>query len=456
METPSQGFDLEGRIAEWRAYLLGRKAIHDTDADELEDHLRSQIDALSEQGLAPDEAFLVAVKRIGGQDKVTREFAREHSDRLWKQLVAQPDTDGQPAKSSRTEALVVIGLAIVAALAMKSSDLLGLEEEAKERYIFRNVSFFALPCLIGYFAWKRKLQPARCLWMAAAFVGAAACANLFPFAPMGATEVLVGLHLPIALWLPVGFAYTGGRWNSSAERMNFVRFSGELVIYYVLIALGGGALTGLSAGLFRVIGIDIERFAVDWIIMCGSMGAIIVAASLVELKKSVVENMAPVLTRLFAPMLTILLLALLATMAWTGNALDLDREVLISFNVVLMLVVVLLLYALSAREPLAEPGAFDIALLVLVVSALVLDAVLLTAISARIIEYGTSANKLAALAENLILLVNLAWSARLYFQFIRRRGSFAALERWQTSYLPVYSIWAGILVIVFPPLFGFV
>ena len=456
METPSQGFDLEERIAEWRAYLLGRKAIHDTDADELEDHLRSQIDALSEVGLAPDEAFLVAVKRIGGQDKVTREFAREHSDRLWKQLVTQPDADEQPAKSSRTEALVVIGLAIIAALAMKSSDLLGLEEEAKERYIFRNVSFFALPCLIGYFGWKRKLQPVRCLWVAAAFVGAIACANWFPFAPTGATEILVGLHLPIALWLPVGFAYTGGRWNSSAERMNFVRFSGELVIYYVLIALGGGALTGLSAGLFNVIGIDIERFAVNWIIMCGSMGAIIVAASLVELKKSVVENMAPVLTRLFAPMLTILLLALLATMAWTGNALDLDREVLISFNVVLMLVVVLLLYALSAREPLAEPGAFDIVLLVLIVSALVLDAVLLTAISARIIEYGTSANKLAALGANLILLVNLAWSARLYFQFVRRRGSFAALEHWQTSYLPVYSIWAGILIVVFPPLFGFV
>lgn len=456
METPSQGFDLEERIAEWRAYLLGRKAIHDTDADELEDHLRSQIDALSEVGLASDEAFLVAVKRLGGQDKVTREFAREHSDRLWKQLVAQPDAAGQPAASTRTEALVVIALAVVAALAMKSSDLLGLEEVPKERYIFRNVSFFALPCVIGYFAWKRQLKPARCIWMAAVFVGAAACANLFPFAPMGATEVLVGLHLPIALWLLVGFAYTGGRWNSSSERLNFVRFSGELVIYYVLIALGGGALTGLSAGLFNVIGIDIERFAVSWIIMCGSMGAIIVAAALVELKKSVVENMAPVLTRLFAPMLAILLLALLATMAWTGNALDLEREVLISFNVVLMLVVLLLLYALSAREPLAEPGAFDIVLLVLVVSALVLDAVLLTAISARIIEYGTSANKLAALGENLILMVNLAWSARLYFQFIRKRGSFAALERWQTSYLPVYSIWAGILVVVFPPLFGFV
>lgn len=456
METPKQTFDLEERIAEWRAFLLGRKAILDADADELEDHLRSQIDALSDVGLAPDEAFLVAVKRIGGQDTVTAEFAREHSDRLWKQLVARPDADGQPATSTRTEALVVIGLAVIAALAMKSSDLLGLEEEARERYIFRNVSFFALPCLIAYFAWKRRLKPVRCIWIAGAFVGVAACANIFPFAPMGSTEVLVGLHLPIALWLPVGFAYVGGRWNSSAERMNFVRFSGELVIYYVLIALGGGALTGLSAGLFNVIGIDIEQFAVNWMIMCGSMGAIIVAAALVELKKSVVENMAPVLTRLFAPMLTILLLSLLVTMAWTGSALDLEREVLISFNVVLMLVVVLLLYALSAREPQAAPGTFDIVLLVLIVSALALDAVLLTAISARIIEYGTSANKLAALGENLILLVNLAWSARLYFQFIRGRGSFAALEKWQTSYLPVYSIWAAFLVVVFPPLFGFV
>lgn len=456
METPEQAFDLEERIAEWRAYLLGRKAIQDADADELEDHLRSQIDALSDIGLAPDEAFLVAVKRIGGQDTVTAEFAREHSDRLWKQLVAQPDADRQSATSTRTEALVVIGLAVLAALAMKSSDLLGLEEEARERYIFRNVSFFALPCLIAYFAWKRRLKPVRCIWIAGAFVGAAACANIFPFAPMGATEILVGLHLPIALWLPVGFAYVGGRWNSSAERMNFVRFSGELVIYYVLIALGGGALTGLSAGLFNVIGIDIEQFAVNWIIMCGSMGAIIVAAALVELKKSVVENMAPVLTRLFAPMLAILLLSLLVTMAWTGSALDLEREVLISFNVVLMLVVVLLLYALSAREPQAAPGTFDIVLLVLIVSALALDGVLLTAISARIIEYGTSANKLAALGENLILLVNLAWSARLYFQFIRGRSSFAALEKWQTSYLPVYSIWAAFLIVVFPPLFGFV
>jgi hypothetical protein len=29
------------------------------------------------------------------------------------------------------------------------------------------------------------------------------------------------------------------------------------------------------------------------------------------------------------------------------------------------------------------------------------------------------------------------------------------LERWQTHYLPVYAAWAGLVAVVFPPLFGF-
>ena len=63
---------------------------------------------------------------------------------------------------------------------------------------------------------------------------------------------------------------------------------------------------------------------------------------------------------------------------------------------------------------------------------------------------------MAALGENVILLVNLAWSAVLYIRFLSGRGSFTDLERWQTDYLPVYAAWAAIVVIVFPPLFGYI
>jgi len=92
---------------------------------------------------------------------------------------------------------------------------------------------------------------------------------------------------------------------------------------------------------------------------------------------------------------------------------------------------------------------------VLVVSALVADVIALWAIGARISEFGFSANRVAALGVNVILLVNLAWSAVLSIRFLRGRGSFASMERWQTDYLLVYAAWAAIVVIVFPPAFGY-
>ena len=79
--------ELEGQIAEWRSYMHRRRAVLSADADELEDHLRSRITELTEAGLHADEAFLIAVKRMGSLDELSREFAREHSERLWKQLV---------------------------------------------------------------------------------------------------------------------------------------------------------------------------------------------------------------------------------------------------------------------------------------------------------------------------------------------------------------------------------
>ena len=89
------------------------------------------------------------------------------------------------------------------------------------------------------------------------------------------------------------------------------------------------------------------------------------------------------------------------------------------------------------------------------VSALLADAVALWAIAARITEFGFSPNRVAALGVNVMLLVNLAWSAVLYIRFLRGRGSLTGLERWQTDYLLVYAVWAAIVVIVFPPAFGY-
>ena len=304
--------------------------------------------------------------------------------------------------------------------------------------------------------WKRGSDVVSGLWLALPFAAGAVFANIFPFAQASSdTAVLTILHLPIALWLAVGFAYVRGRWFADGGRMNFVRFSGELAIYYVLIALGGFVVILFTFMMFRAIEMNPDWFVAGWLIPCGAAGAFIIGSWLVEAKQSVIENMAPVLTRLFTPLFTVLLLAFLATMAWTGSPINVKREVLIGFDLLLAVVVGLVLYAASARDPQAPPDFFDGLQLLLVVSALVVDGVALSAIAARISEFGFTPNRVAALGENLILLVNLAWTAWIYARFLRHRGTFAALERWQIAYLPVYSVWAALVVVIFPPVFGY-
>ncbi|MDQ3950916.1 MAG: permease prefix domain 1-containing protein [Gemmatimonadota bacterium] len=447
---------LEEQIDQWRSYLRRRQAIHSVDVAELEDHLREQVAALVDAGLATDEAFLVAVKRLGDLDTLSREFALEHSERLWKQLVVVPSDAGDSRAPARTDAIVAFCLAVAAALAIKVPALFGMQLDQDGGFYARNSSLFVLPLLTGYFAWKRRLGTSTLRWLAVAFVAAGVFANVYPFVPRGYTEVLTALHLPIALWLVVGIAYAGGRWSQVAGRMDFIRFSGELFIYYVLIALGGGVLTGFMALIFQSIRIDVEPFFESWLLPCGAAGAVIVASWLVEAKQSVIENMAPVLTRLFTPLFAAVLVTFLGTLLLTGRGIDIERNMLIAFDGLLLLVLALLLYSVSARDHRSPPGAFDVMQVVLLVSALIADAVALWAIAARITEFGFSPNRVAGLGVNVILLVNLAWSAMLYIRFLRRRESFATLERWQTNYLPVYAVWAAIVVIVFPPLFRYV
>ncbi|MGX7730150.1 permease prefix domain 1-containing protein [Rhodococcus sp. 2H158] len=440
---------LESQIGQWRGYVERRRAISAADADEMEDHLRDQISDLSAAGLGADEAFLVAVKRMGSVDDISREFAREHSDRLWKQLVLMPAPDDGGTRPTR-ELFVVLALAVGAAVLLKAG-LATLDEDV----VVRNVSVLVLPFLAGYFAWKRRMTPRGAAALLVPFALVAVVTNAFPFVPNGSTEVIAAIHAPIALWFVVGLAYVGGEWRSDRRWMDFVRFTGEWVVYLTLLALGGGVLVGLTIGAFDALGTDAEWVVEDWVLPFGAAGAVVVAAWLVEAKQNVVENIAPVLTRVFTPLTILMLLVLLAAFATTGSVVDVDRNLLILMDLILVVVLGLLLYAISAREPHLPPDLFDRLQLVLVVLALAVDLLMLTAMLTRIAEFGFTPNKVAALGMNLVLLVNLTWSARLLLGFVRGRRGFGALERWQTRYLPVFGIWAALVVCVLPPMFDF-
>lgn len=443
--------ELEAQVDRWRGYVHRRQVISSADVDELEDHLRGQVTDLRAIGLDDDEAFLVAIKRLGNLDAVSREYAREHSDRLWKQLALVPDeSPGSPSPRWR-ELTVVLALAVGAGVAVRA----GIAWFDDEITFALNAGLLVVPFLAAYLGWKRQAGPRTVAAIAVPFVVLAVVLNAYPFVPEGSTEVLAVLHTPVVLWLLVGLAYVAGSWRSDGRRMDFVRFTGELAIYFTLLALGGGVLLGLTAGVLQLVGIDPEPVIAGWVMPFAVPGALIVAAWLVEAKQDVVENIAPVLTRIFTPLTIVMLVAVLVALIASGGLVEVDRDLLILMDAILVLVLALLLYSISARDPLAPPALSDWLQLVLVGTALAVDAVMLTAMLTRIAQFGTSPNKIAALGLNLLLLVHLGVSAWRSARFLRGRGTFAELERWQTRYLPVYAAWAAVVVIVFPPLFSF-
>jgi len=442
--------ELDVLISEWRSYVSSHREVAADDVEELEAHLRDQVETLRSAGLADDEAFLVAVKRLGSLDALSREFAREHSERLWKQLIAAPEAD----ESSGTDFKVMLGWAVAAAVIVQLPRLLSPNDlDAAWSFYVRNISLLVLPMIAGYFAWKRRMPWRHLIGPGLVFLAGLLFANAYPYARLGSTEILTGIHLPILLWLVFGIVYLGGRWQTG--RMDFIRFTGEWFIYYVLIALGGGVLTGVTIELFAAIGVPADPFVSGWLLPSGAAGALLVAGWLVEAKQAVIENMAPVLTRVFTPLFAAMFIASLTAMVWTGHGIDQSRDVLILFDALLVVVLGLLLYSISARDPLAQPTLSDVLQLVLVVSALVIDLLALAAILGRISEFGFTANRTAGLGLNLVLLANLVWSAWLSIGFLLDRRPFDDLERWETSYLPVYAAWAALVVIVLPPLFGF-
>ncbi|MGH3705811.1 MAG: permease prefix domain 1-containing protein, partial [Agromyces sp.] len=364
--TTGQSPALDELIAAWRDWMERRDAMSVRDVDELESHLRDRIDALGAAGLTDDEAFLIAVKRLGSMDELSREYAAEHSGRLWKQLVltetAGIDDVDAPAGmlpfARRTNGLpVALALGVGAGIAVKATEVLTGDPEL----VLRNVSVLVLPFLAAWFAWRRRPPLTTLVGVAAVFAVVALALNLYPFdggssnvtvaTQNSATAVLATIGAIVALWFVTGVVDAEGVWRSDRTRMDFLRFSGEWLVYYVLIALVGGALSGLTVAVFASIGIDVMPFIGEWVLPCGAAGAVLVSAWLVGAKQRVIENIAPVLTKVFTPLFTLMMLALIVAAVMQWNLVDGSRDLLIAFDLVLVVAVALLVYSISARDP---------------------------------------------------------------------------------------------------------
>jgi hypothetical protein len=80
-------FDLEAAIQKWRDELVQSPAFKQENLNELESHLRDSISRLQATGLATDESFLIATRRVGHSGALAKEFGKLNRTVVWLQRV---------------------------------------------------------------------------------------------------------------------------------------------------------------------------------------------------------------------------------------------------------------------------------------------------------------------------------------------------------------------------------
>ncbi len=445
---------IDKKIREWRDYCLCSGCISDSDIDELEDHLREEIASLIQKSLSEEEAFLIAVRRMGNPPSLSKEFRKINTHDLWKKLFSEPADIEERRKNTR-ELILIVVLAISAGLLTELTRLFGIGFEENEIFYLKNASFFVLPFITIFFIRKRQTPLPAFVTIVLTFSLSLLLINLYPFSEESPTLVLSTVHLPLCLWFFAGIAYTGSEWRDVSRTMDFLRFSGEVFIYTTLLFCGIFVISGLNMLLFESIGINAEKYVFEHFAAPVATASPVIAAYLVDQKKSVVENFAPILARIFAPLLLCVMLVFLGVMAVLRKSPFLERDFLIGFDFMLILVLGIVFYIISTRKETNIPQIYDWISLFLITVALIIDVIALSAIVFRLSSFGVSPNKLAALGENVLVFVNLLGMAFLFVQFFRRKISFVLLEKWQTRLLPIYALWLGFVGLIFPLIFSF-
>jgi hypothetical protein len=322
---------------------------------------------------------------------------------------------------------------------------------------------FAVPlvvlALIAYFLRRPAAQPIR-LWVLGAAAASFAYVALLPPWPASAGDppdsfIMAALHLPLLAISLAGISFAGRDWRRLEPRMDFLRYGGELVVLTALILLGGMVLSGLTIALFSLLEAGIEDWYMRWVGICGACAAPVVGTYLYESVFGGRLALARMLAQVFSPLFLILVVIYLGAMVALGKSPYQEREFLIVFNGLLLLVLGLTVFSLTERRSADTVGPQDYANVLLVLVTLAIDVVALSAILFRLGAYGFTPNRVVVLGSNLLVFGHLVMLTRSYVAVVWRGREFASMAPAIAGYLPAYTAWGAFVVFLLPPLSGY-
>ncbi|HWK59489.1 MAG TPA: hypothetical protein VNQ80_19255 [Parapedobacter sp.] len=353
---------------------------------------------------------------------------------------------------TKRKILFVIIASAIAGLIAQFPSLFGIDEAL---FYSRNIGFIVFPFLALYFAREHKQPILKTALPISAMLVCAVFINLLPNIPTSDTVVLSCLHLIPVLWSATGLAFVGNTPNKREQRIKFLTYNGDLLVMMALIVIAGAILTGITIGLFSAIGFDIEDLYAQYIGITGLAVTPLIATYLTQTNPQLVGKVSPVIARIFCPLVLVMLLIYLLAMAYGGKDPYTDRDFLVVFNILLVGVMAIVFFSIAGTSYTAKNRIEIWVLTLLVVVTVVVNAVALSAILFRISEWGITPNRAAVLGANLLVLINLLSVLVQLFKVLFRNAPIAAVRGVVSGYLPIYSLWALIVTIFFPLIFGF-
>ena len=371
--------------------------------------------------------------------------------RVWKERLSS--MSDELSWGRKGELTLILLFALLAFGIAKMPLLFGLDEE---QFYTRNVSFIVFPFLAAYFVWKLELKSWRLLAAAAGMLISVLYINLLPFNAKSDSLVLVNLHMPILVWSIVGFIFVGDSRLILEKRLGFLRFNGDLIVMGTVICIAGFIMSIVTIGLFELISLKIGEFYFRNFGLLGLTAAPIVATYLVQVNPQLVGKVSPVVARIFTPLVLVMLVSYLIAVVYTGQNPYTNREFLLIFNLLLVGVMAIILFSVADGLHRQSKNKTEIALLLaLSVVTILVNGVALSAILFRINEWGITPNRLSVLGSNILILINLVQVAVELAKALRTSGNTEPVGRAIAWYLPVYTIWAAIVVFLFPIIFNY-
>lgn len=353
---------------------------------------------------------------------------------------------------SRKELLLVVIAALLAGVIAKFPQLFSIDEEF---FYTRNVGFIIFPILAAYFAWKNKLSVSNISLIAGLIITGLIFINLLPDIDKSDTTILSCIHLLLFLWAILGFAFVGDIKNNYEKRLSYLKYNGDLVVMTTLILIAGGILTGITIGLFSLIGFNIEEFYFRNVGIAGLAAAPIIATYLTQTNPQLVGKVSPVIARIFSPLVVVMLLIYLGAIIYSGKDPYNDREFLLVFNALLIGVMAIIFFSVAETSRTTKSPAETWILFLLCVITIVVNGIALSAILFRISEWGITPNRGAVLGGNILILTHLLLVTVRLYHVLKKKTEISAVGKMIASYLPVYIVWTVIVTFIFPLLFGF-